>query len=69
MKTFTPLTVRPFEKKNLFNILLKSSAKKTDMQLTSHIKVLSNISEIHVPLLSYNGKLQIVSYLDVIDFF
>lgn len=31
------------------------------MQLTSHIKVLTNVSEISVPLISYNGKLQIVS--------
>ncbi|XP_066258230.1 transmembrane protein 131 [Euwallacea similis] len=59
VETFTPLTIKAFEKKALFNIWLKSSAKKTDMQLTSHIKVLTNVSEISVPLLSYNGKLQI----------
>ncbi|KAL1506829.1 hypothetical protein ABEB36_006119 [Hypothenemus hampei] len=58
VETFTPITVGPLEKKNLFNIWLKSSARKTDMQLTSHIKIVTNISDIDVPLLSYNGKLQ-----------
>ncbi|KAH1021032.1 hypothetical protein HUJ04_010605 [Dendroctonus ponderosae] len=59
VQTLTPLTVHPLEKKSLFNIWLKPTAKKTDMQLTSHIKILTNVSEMNVPLLSYNGKLQI----------
>ncbi|XP_060530816.1 transmembrane protein 131 isoform X2 [Cylas formicarius] len=59
IETFTPKTILPFKKERLFNIKLKSIVKKTDMQLTSHIKLITNISEVTVPLLSYNGKLQI----------
>lgn len=59
IQTFTPVTIRPYDRKNLFNIWLKSTVKKTDMQLASHIKLITNVSEVVVPLLSYNGKLQI----------
>ncbi|CAG9762867.1 unnamed protein product [Ceutorhynchus assimilis] len=59
IQTHTPITIKPFEKKPLFNIWLKTETKKTDIQLTSHIKILTNISNIQVPLMSYNGKIQI----------
>ncbi|XP_050308013.1 transmembrane protein 131 [Anthonomus grandis grandis] len=59
IQSYTPVMLRPFEKKTLFDIQLKKGVKKTDMQLSSRIKVLTNISEITVPFLSYNGKIQI----------
>lgn len=59
IETFTPKIVRPLEKEHLFNIRLKSAVKKTNMQLSSHIKLITNVSEVQVPLLSYNGKVQV----------
>ncbi|XP_023015828.2 transmembrane protein 131 isoform X1 [Leptinotarsa decemlineata] len=59
IETLTPKVLRPSEETNIFNIKLKSNIRLSDLQLHSHIILRTNISDVTVPLLSYNGKLQV----------
>ncbi|XP_076273813.1 transmembrane protein 131 isoform X2 [Rhynchophorus ferrugineus] len=59
IETFTPKIIKPLETDTLFNIKLKNNIKRNNMQLNSYIKLITNVSDIQVPLLGYNGKVQI----------
>ncbi|KAG5882529.1 hypothetical protein JTB14_038140 [Gonioctena quinquepunctata] len=60
VEILTPKVLRPSEEMNIFNIKLKSNIRLSDLQLHSHIILKTNISNVMVPLLSYNGKLKVL---------
>lgn len=59
IQDLSPKILKPGEEANLFNIKLKNNIRLSDLQLHSHIILKTNISNVRVPLLSYNGKLQV----------
>ncbi|CAH1159345.1 unnamed protein product [Phaedon cochleariae] len=59
IETNAPKVLKPGQEVNVFNIKLKNNIRMSDLQLNSNIVLHTNISNILVPLLSYNGKLQV----------
>ncbi|KAJ8933374.1 hypothetical protein NQ318_018443 [Aromia moschata] len=59
IETLIPKVLRPGQEASIFNIKLKNNIRLSDLQLHSHIILKTNISNAVVPLLSYNGKLQV----------
>nr|CAH7726088.1 unnamed protein product [Callosobruchus chinensis] len=56
---FTPELLPPGAEADIFKLQLKATTNFTDMQLRSAIVLETNVSDVAVPLLSYNGKVKI----------
>ncbi|KAJ3658654.1 hypothetical protein Zmor_010381 [Zophobas morio] len=59
IESFKPLILKPQQETTIFIIKLKNAVHISDLKVNSYITVKTNISDITVPLLSYNGKLQV----------
>jgi hypothetical protein len=59
IENFKPLTLKPQHENTVFTIRLKSGIHPTDLKVNSYIIVRTNISDVTIPLLSYNGKLHV----------
>ncbi|KAF2902396.1 hypothetical protein ILUMI_03793 [Ignelater luminosus] len=56
---FKPIILKPQEEKTVFMLNLKTDAAMSNLKLNSFILLKTNISTVELPLLSYNGKLQV----------
>lgn len=63
MTKFKPQILQPRESVVLFQLTLKSVDVSSDLKLKSFLTIHTNISNVEVPLLSYNGKLTLVCIL------
>ncbi|KAF5274287.1 hypothetical protein FQR65_LT04405 [Abscondita terminalis] len=62
--SFKPVILQPQEEMTIFTLNLKNDAALTNLKLNSCILLTTNISTVELPLLSYNGKLQLTfSYI------
>ncbi|RZB94452.1 hypothetical protein BDFB_002062 [Asbolus verrucosus] len=56
---FKSIILKPQQEVNIFTIKLRSGVQTTDLKVNSYIIIKTNISDVTIPLLSYNGKLQV----------
>ncbi|KAK4886769.1 hypothetical protein RN001_003040 [Aquatica leii] len=62
--SFKPVILQPQEEITIFTLNLKNDAALSNLKLNSCIILTTNISTVELPLLSYNGKLQLTfSYI------
>ncbi|KAF5302357.1 hypothetical protein FQA39_LY10396 [Lamprigera yunnana] len=57
--SFKPVILQPQEELTIFTLNLKNNAALSNLKLNSCILLTTNISTVELPLLSYNGKLQL----------
>ncbi|XP_044255531.1 transmembrane protein 131 [Tribolium madens] len=59
IENFKPILLKPQQESTIFTIKLKNGIQITDLKVNSNIIIKTNVSELFIPLLSYNGKLQV----------
>lgn len=65
IKNFKSHILQPNESAVLFELTLNSDAVSSDLKLKTFLNIHTNISNVEVPLLSYNGKLTLVCILSI----
>lgn len=61
LTNFNSVVLKPGEELNVMSLKLKSGISLSEVKVNSYILVKTNISDVYIPLLSYNGKLELVS--------
>lgn len=60
IENFKPSILKPEQEVIIFTIKLKNGVSMGDLRVNSFISIKTNISDVIVPLLSYNGRLHVV---------
>lgn len=66
VSNFKPVILRPGETKIIFDLKMRPGISLSNLRINSHIVLKSNVSDFELPLLSYNGKLELVSWTSLI---
>lgn len=62
LSNFKNMVLKPHEEKTIVTLKLKPGTSLANVMVNSHLVVKTNISDVLIPLLSYNGKLELVSH-------
>nr|XP_022906700.1 transmembrane protein 131 [Onthophagus taurus] len=55
---FKSIVLQPKEEKVVFKLVLKSNVSLAEVNLNSHILLRTNVSDVEIPLLTYDGQLE-----------
>lgn len=55
------MVLKPGQELNVVTLKLKSGISYSDVKVNSHVLVKTNVSDVLIRLLSFNGKLELVS--------